>query len=241
MQGQARHSQFSAFKKLANAAGFGKVRQSDLRTRALFDTDGAQEAAANVAWTLEFFGEAATAALMGTLAHKTKEPNIRSDSPMGNEYIFAARAVSVEVEHQTTENSEAELMEVCHKLSKSVLQLYSGSDVIYERRVGYLLTGSAGVDVRQGDLASGAATGVRGRLHAMREGDDFDDPFVIFPGASVRAVITGEGAWTTADDVYATITLHGWAGLRGSVEAGAGILSLQDLIANPSLVAGRGR
>ncbi len=239
MQGQARHSQFGAFKKLAAHAGFGKVRQADLRTRALIDTDGAQEAAANVGWSLDFFSEGTTAALMGSLAHKTREPNIRADSPMGNEYIFCARALTLEVEHQTTGHSEDELMEIAHKLSRCVLQLYSGSDIIYERQVGFLLSGAAGVEVRQGVLAGGAAVGVRGAIRPMLEGDDLDDPFVIFPGASVKAVLNGEGAWTSADDVYATLALHGWAGLRGAVEAGAGILSLQDLIANPPLVTQR--
>ncbi|MCC7108013.1 MAG: hypothetical protein IT382_01885 [Deltaproteobacteria bacterium] len=239
MQGQARHSQFNAFKRLANGAGFGKVRQADLRTRALLDTDGAQEAGANVAWSLEFFDEGSAAALMGSLAHKTREPNIRANTPMGNEYLFCARALTLEVEHQTPGHSEAELMEIALKLSKSVIQVYNGSDIIYERRAGYILSGSAGVDVSQGDLAAGAATGVRGRLHPMREGDDLDDPVMIFPGASIRAVLNGEGAWTSTDDVYPTLTLHGWVAMRGAVEAGAGILSLQDAIANPSLVTAR--
>lgn len=239
-QGQARHVQYSAFRKLGTAGGFGKFRQSDLRSRALIDTDGAQEAAANVGWNVEFFSEGTTAALMGSIAHKTREPNIRADSPMGNEYQFCARALSLEVEHQLPGNSEAAAMEILEKLSRCVLQLYSGSDIIYERQAGFIITGAAGIDVRAGTLASGAAPGIRGRVHPMKEGDDLDDPFVIFPGASVKAVLQGEGAWTTTNDVYVTLALHGWVALRGAVEAGAGILGLQDLVANPALVH-RGR
>lgn len=241
MQGQARHSQFNAFKKVANAAGFGKVRQADLRSRVLIDTDGAQEAAANVAWTAEFFNEGTTAALMGALALKTREPNIRADTPLGNEFVFCARAITIEHEHQQPGRTEVELMEIARVIGQSVFQLFSGADCIYERRAGYLMSGDPGYHGYQGTLAAAAAEGVRGPLVPMKEGDDLDDALIIFPAASIRGILNGQGAWTTTDDVYLNLTLHGWLGLRGAVDAGAGILSLQDLVANPALLTGRGR
>lgn len=230
MKGQARHAQFNAFKKLARSAGFGRIRQADLRTRATVATAAAQEAAADVGWSLDFFGDAAGL----PVAHRTKEPNIKADTPAANEYLFCARALSLEVAHQTTTFTAVELMEIASKLSHCVLQLVSGTDNIFEKRAGYILAGDVGIDARTDGQA--APTTVRGRLHSMREGDDLDDPLIIFPGASVKAVLNGEGAWTTTDDIVLTLNLHGWLAYKGSVEAGSRVLSLQDALENPSLM-----
>lgn len=239
MKGQARHSQYSTFRKFAIPAGFGRLRQNDFRTLLVLKTGAAQEAAAGVEWSGDFFKDDASGETGDTsptlLVNRTKEPTIKDNSPTTNEFLFCARALSLEIDQNVTTLTETEVQEVLHMLGRCVLQIKNGQDVIFEKKAGYLLAGYPGIDLRQGALASAAANGTRGRVHPMREGDDFDDAFIVFPGGSVSARLVGEGQWTTTDDVPVTLALHGWTAAKGAVTAGAQVLGMMDLISNPTL------
>src|SRR4051812_41915723 len=55
MKSAKRSNAFSFFQKLAADAGFGVIREHDLRTLAVLKTSAAQEAAAGSPWTIDFF------------------------------------------------------------------------------------------------------------------------------------------------------------------------------------------
>jgi hypothetical protein len=234
MKGIARHSQFAQFRKLAQRAKFGRIRQSDLKSRATLDTDGADEAAAGVGVTVEFLNDTST-----VLAVRTLEPRLRADTPTGNEYIYCARAATLLVNQQTTTFSETELMEICSKFSRKVLQLVTGQDCILEKQAGFMVSGAPGIVVHEDATNAAAGTPnvtVRANIIPSKEGEDLDDPLLIFPGASIKAILHGEGAWTSTDDVPVDLIFHGWLAYRGSVEAGQKVLSMQEAIEKPDLV-----
>lgn len=234
MKQQLRHVQFKNFRQLAKPRGYGRFRQMDLRTRVTLDTDGAQEAAAGVGWTADFFGDTSS-----VLAVRTKEPKIAADTPMGNEFLFCARALSLEIPHALTTLTPTEKQEVLQVMSKNILQIKAGPDIVFEKQIGYLLAGdAAGIQSHDGSNGAGASVAQTGPVSPQREGDDLDDAFIIFPGAAVSATIHGVGQWTTTDDVIVQLTLHGWLALKGSVEAGVRVLSLMDAVENPHLLDG---
>jgi hypothetical protein len=232
MQKAARHQQYMAFKAIAEAIGYGLIRQVDIRTRATFDTDGNQEqATAGASWSLEFFKEADS---VNALALRTKEPIITGGKAIPDEYMLGFRAVTLEVPQQTTTFTGTELMEIMHKLSLAVLQMKSGPQIVLERRCGYLLSGYGGVTAREDATNAAAGTAnvlIRDKLSKMQEGDDIDDPIVVLPGGSFSAEIYGEGPWTTTDDVPCELSLHGWVAHEGEPADKAKLATLSELYA----------
>ncbi len=226
MQKQQRHQQYMAFRAIAEKLGFGRIRQSDFRTRFTIDTDGAQEAAANVEWKATFLNDSLTA----PLALRTNEPQIASGQALPNEYLMCIRALSFEHDQHITTESDIELEEICSKLGQSILHIKTGSDIVLEKRTGYLMVGYPAVDTRQGALAAAAAPTVRGRLHKMEEGDDLDDPLILFPGGSVAIVLNGQGQWTGTDDVPVDVVGHGWIAMQGEVAKTSKVIGLADAL-----------
>lgn len=230
LQRQARHQQFMAFKEIADALGYSRIKQTELRSRFTLDTDGAQEAAANVAWTAQFMNDSATA----PLAQRTLKPKLQDGQALPNEYLMCIRALSLVHNQMITTETETELMEICRKLGGgAVLEGLSGQDSFVERHAGFLLVGVPGIEVREDATNAAAGTpnvNVRGKITKMIEGDDLDDPLVLFPGGSMSWVLHGEGAWTSTDDIPIDLVGHGWIAFKGGVDASGKVGMLSDLI-----------
>lgn len=210
-----RLEQFLAYKKVAENAGYGRHRECDFRTRASAVTNGAQEAAAGSEWTLPFLADTDT----NVLALMTREPKPQALAKgLSNEFMCGFRAVTVCVSQQTTTLSETELMEIAHKSGEMLLRIKQGDQILYERLVSKILRGVPGV-VNRADATNAAAgtpnVNVRAEFVPSDEGDDFDDPIVVFSGGSLVIEIVGQGQWTTTDAITFEVQLHGWVSSPG--------------------------
>jgi hypothetical protein len=224
LQRQARHQQFQAYKTIAELLGYGRHREVDFRSRAVLDTDGAQEAAAGVQWTSDFLADTDT----NVLALMTREPKPSLfGKGLPNEFMFGARSLSVVVNQQTTTFTDTEIMEILRKSREMILQIKSGADIVFERQLAHLLRGAPGLEVHSDGQA--APVTVRSTIVPITEGDDIDDPIVVFPNGSLQAQLIGQGAWTTTDDITVELELHGWVSIKGAIDASGKVARLSEL------------
>jgi hypothetical protein len=219
--------QYQQFKQLAFDVGFGKQipMKTEIRTRATYDSDGAQESASNE-FALQFFEDTTS-----IVERKSQDPKIQAGIALSTEFLHAGHAISFVVHQQSSTHTATEINEVLEKMMTHVLQLKNATEVIYERPVGYLLASDPGwILSNDGANGAGASLASRSRLQKMEIGDDFEDPLIIAPGASLKATLVGgPTSWTTTDDVTVEVHIHAWKAVRGpnSVKTGA-ILGLSD-------------
>lgn len=215
IQRQHRLEQFLAYKKVAENAGYGRHREMDFRTRAVCTTNGAQEAAAGSEWTLPFLADTDT----NVLALMTREPKPQALAKgLSKEFMCGFRSITVVVDQQLTTLTVTELMEIASKSGEMVLQIKQGDQILYERLLSKILRGVPGV-VNRADASNAAAgtpnVNVKGEYVPTDEGDDFDDPIVVFTGGSISIEIKGQGQWTTTDAITFEVQLAGWVSSPG--------------------------
>lgn len=231
IQRQHRLEQFIAYKKVAEAIGYGRHKECDFRTRATLDSDGNQEAAAGSEWTLPFLADTDTT----VLAKMTRDPKPSALAKgLPNEFMCGFRSITAVIDQQLTTLTKTELMEIASKSGEMIVVIKQGDQVLYERSLAKILRGVPGV-VNRADATNAAAgtpnVNVQAELVPSDEGDDFDDPIVIFPQGSLTLEIKGQGAWTTTDDIVFEIQLHGWVSTQGMSVSAAKVGRLSELAA----------
>ncbi len=184
-----RHEQYLGFRQLAYGIGHKRIREDDLRTTLTLNTNGAQEAAADVEWLAQFFGDAATL----PLAERTRQPLIGANGQMPQEFAGCFPEMTIEIRQHATTLSDTELSELTDKLSECVLTLTTGQDCFFEKRIGYFMSGSAaakpgpsqGTASATSPFGLGTVTGQRGIVEPMKVGMHMSDPLLLLPLASM--------------------------------------------------------
>jgi hypothetical protein len=230
-----RHEQYIAFRGLAEAMGYGRIRMADLRTRVTINTNGAQEAAADTEWLADFFNDAAG----DPLAERTRQPMIISGQGMPGEFCGCYPEATCEFDQHATTLTDAEVSEFCSKMGESVLCLETGDLRFLEKRIGYFLTGRPAPKAgpQQGTASAtspfglGTVTGARGIIEPMAKGLELDDPLLMLPHASIVAQVHGQGQWTTTDAIVFILTFHGWTAMQGPAARLGKVMNLSDAVA----------
>jgi len=225
MQGLQRPNQFQGFRGLAKDLGFGRIREAELRTRITIDP-AAQTAAADKDWFVTFYGDADAA----PVAERTLEPRVKAGQPIPNEYLMCFPTVTLEVDQLLTTLDDVKVAEFLKKVGRAIIQIKNGTDILFEKRAGYYMSGLPGCKSAQGTLAAGAAASIRHNIEKMVRGGDFDDPLLLFPGASLNGEIHSEGTWVGATAVTVDLSLDGWIATRGTYDAAAKAAGLGEVI-----------
>lgn len=212
-------AQYFGFKDLAFGVGFGKQtpRKVDITTRVTYDSDGAQESATNE-FTLYLFNESSPTSTY--FSRKTQNPKIEDNRAMGPDHLACVHGLTVVVNQQTSTFTAVEVNEILEKLPEHVLVIQNGTEIIYERQIGFIMSGYPGYILgNDGKASAGDSNPSRSAVDPMRVGDHFEDPLIVGPGSTLRAAIVGgPTSWTTTDDILVDLKLHSWLGLRGHSE-----------------------